>query len=205
MKCSKCGADNQTGNFCSKCGSEIINTEDNIDNNSYYGSRTIKSQKSKSPKIIAKKVALGILITCTVLFALVVIIALLPSPDTKPVSNQAESEQTKPSTTAEQIVSVSASKLCAAYKENEVNADNTYKNKKVEITGTVVSIGKDALNQTYVLLSDNNQYSFLSVQCYINNSSLEQVANLKPGDSITIKGECGGFSINVLVYQGEIA
>lgn len=91
--------------------------------------------------------------------------------------------------TDEDYISVSATEFIAAYSDNEVAADNKYKDKWLAITGTVESISKDQSDKSYVALSGNG---YRNVRCYLAKNVLDSVATLKKGDIITMKGKGNG-------------
>jgi len=96
-----------------------------------------------------------------------------------------------------EAIKVTAADLAAVYESNEVKADQTYKGKMVEVTGTVDNIGV-SIGQTYVVLSNGKEYSIVGVQCFFKSESeIAKVAELKKGDSVTIQGKVDGKSINV--------
>lgn len=99
----------------------------------------------------------------------------------------------------EPAISITASELIAAYDENEVAADGKYKNKNLEVTGTIASIGS-GINDPYIVLRDGDSY--IGIQCYFENQS--GLANLKKGDQITIKGIGKGKLLNVNVEKCKI-
>jgi len=99
----------------------------------------------------------------------------------------------------EPAISITASELIAAYDENEVTADGKYKNKNLEVTGTIASIGS-GINDPYIVLRDGDSY--IGVQCYFENQS--KLAELKKGDQITIKGIGKGKLLNVNVEKCKI-
>lgn len=100
------------------------------------------------------------------------------------------------------VIEIAAEDLFAEYNDNSVAADSKYKNKKLKITGTVNDIGKDISESTYITLDTGEM--FYSIQCYFTDSELEDVANLKKGDTVTLIGTCDGMMINVIVKRCEI-
>lgn len=61
-------------------------------------------------------------------------------------------------------ITTSAKELIAAYDANEVSADQTYKGKIVEVSGSVASINKDLLDEPFVTLAGKSS-EFREVQC----------------------------------------
>lgn len=123
-------------------------------------------------------------------------------PDTQDISSPVVSGEEEivstPTTTpvSEYDIEITGIDLINAYKENEIKADNTYKGKKVKITGEIESIGIDILDNAYITISDGETYSVNSVQCYFTNSAEKnKVAEMQEGNKITLIGTVGDFSV----------
>lgn len=86
---------------------------------------------------------------------------------------------------------LTASELLVAYDENEVAADQKYKGKKILITGKVESIGKDIMDDSYVVLEGDGY--FLNVHCTMKDENT--AASMKKGRIYTLLGECEGGSV----------
>jgi len=98
-------------------------------------------------------------------------------------------------------ITITAKKLAADYKANEIRANQDYEGKLADITGVVNNIG-ETLGQTYVVLSSGEDFSFTDVQCFFSSASeIEKVANLNKGDKVTIRGVIKGLSFNVEVNK----
>ncbi len=98
---------------------------------------------------------------------------------------------------------LSAAVLYAAYDENEVAADQKYKNALVEITGTVHDIGKDVLGDAYITLDTGKPYYY--VQCTFSKAQESAVASLSKGETVTVGGECrGSVLLSVLVRDCKL-
>lgn len=111
-------------------------------------------------------------------------------------NNQSASAVTTESTPA--AVGIAAPDLWQAYSDNEVNADNLYKNKLLAVTGTITDIGKDVVTgYPCVSLNSGSEYSLYPVQCFFtaNDESSEVLAALTNGQEITIYGTCDGTPI----------
>lgn len=98
---------------------------------------------------------------------------------------------------------VSASELFQDYKSNEVAADEKYKGKMLEVTGTVHSIGKDIVNTIYVTLEGGGRFEIMSVQCYFSDKHKSEAAQLSKGQTITVRGRCEGKFGNVHIKKCE--
>lgn len=104
----------------------------------------------------------------------------------------------------EPVITVTALKLATAYKDNQVAADLEYKDKLVEITGTIDGIGKDILEDSYVTF-EADQYAIINkVQAYFTKANEGQLVNLKKGQKITLRGRVEGGTFNIVVRDSEI-
>lgn len=88
---------------------------------------------------------------------------------------------------------ITATQLFKEYEDNEVLADKRYKDKYFYVEGVIGDIGRDILDDIYVVLKTNNL--MFGVQCYIEDEEL--VAQLKKGMKITVYGKCDGLLRNV--------
>lgn len=95
---------------------------------------------------------------------------------------------------AEEVISVTASQLVSEYKQNEIAADSKYKDKTLEVTGTVGSIAESFGKQYVTLKSDD---IIISVQCFLKSSESEKAATLSQGQSVTLQGKNDGMSLNI--------
>jgi hypothetical protein len=87
-------------------------------------------------------------------------------------------------------IKVTAKELGDAYKENAVAANMKYKNKVVEVTGTIHSI-----MEKFIELE-----SFDCVDIYLDTKNEEKAAALKKGEKVTFRGTVtgkGAFSVYV--------
>lgn len=92
---------------------------------------------------------------------------------------------------------VSADQLISAYKENEVSASVNYDEKVIVVRGTIQDIGLDILDNAYVILGGTG---FLDgVQCTFSEGEKDSFANLKKGQSISVKGKVDGKMGNILI------
>lgn len=116
---------------------------------------------------------------------------------TVPTETKKENSKTPLSTQEKQKIDleVTSKELCKAYEENEVKADIKYKGKYAQITGKVISIS-EVLGMLTVTIADD-EISFPQVSLMLEDSHKKFVAELKKGDSVTVKGEIKGLGINV--------
>ena len=89
-------------------------------------------------------------------------------------------------------LSISATELINAYKENEIKADKMYKGKIVEVNGIVDAIDSGIDDKAIVRLSDGDEFSIYNVYCHIDNENQNKACELKKGQNVTIVGEANG-------------
>ncbi len=95
--------------------------------------------------------------------------------------------------------SVTASEITKAFNTNEVGANLKYENKVGEVTGTVDSITENFGRSTVLLKGTFGAlgHEFVAASFGKVIKQKEELATLKPGQRVTIKGECEGMSFNV--------
>jgi hypothetical protein len=133
-----------------------------------------------------------------VLLFLIIIFIIGKNIGTSPtvVTNNNENvntEQQKPT------IKVTATKMIADYKANEVAADATYKGNMIEVTGQVSTIGKDIADMPYITLTNGEQYSFDSIQCMFTKDQESELAAVVKGKTVTLSGKVSGKLGNVIV------
>ena len=98
-------------------------------------------------------------------------------------------------------IKISAIQLHQEYDDNTVAADAKYEDKVLEISGVIESIGKDILNDAYVMLQ-GREYSSFGIQCMFSKSNEPELATLSKGESITLKGKVSGELIGSVIVRG---
>ena len=94
---------------------------------------------------------------------------------------------------------LSADQLYNEYNRNEVAADSKYKGKVVIVSGTIQDIGKDIMDDAYIVIGGSG---FLDgVQCMFTKGMQSSVARLSKGQQVRVKGEVVGKMGNVLVNK----
>jgi len=88
-------------------------------------------------------------------------------------------------------VKVSAEILIKDYRENEVSADDKYRNKILEVTGVVSQVKKEGLSRVIVILQKPKTY--WGVKCQLNKDYKDVAGELRAGDKITVIGKCTGL------------
>lgn len=100
-----------------------------------------------------------------------------------------------------EYLSVTATELSDALENNAMKAQNDYKDKYVEVTGTLGTIDSSG---KYIDISSDKEFDMTIIQCYIKTDEQKNVImNMSKGDSITVKGYCKdvgellGYSIDI--------
>lgn len=138
----------------------------------------------------------GCLIALAVIVLLVIIVSKL---DKTPSPKTAETIRTPDSTQEPQKpqVIVEADYLRLEYEENEVAADNKYKGSVIVVTGSIRDIGKDILDDAYVVIGGSGFMD--GVQCMFQKNNQAIVATLSKGQEVRIRGKVSGKLGNILL------
>lgn len=97
---------------------------------------------------------------------------------------------------------LTAEQLYREYDSNEVSADAKYKGKVIIVSGTIQAIGKDIMDDAYIVIGGRG---FLDgVQCTFTKGQLSSVARLSKGQRVTVKGEVAGKMGNILVNKASL-
>lgn len=101
--------------------------------------------------------------------------------------------------------SVTSEQILKEYDENGVRAATKYKNKVVEITGTIDDINVDILGDAYITLTDGSEYSFTDVECtFLDSQQIDKLNNLTKGQTITVVGTVNDYTFNLYVKNCSI-
>lgn len=117
-------------------------------------------------------------------------------------SGQEEKEkEVEEKTKTEVAIPVKSSELYEAYQANEVAADQKYKDKVLEISGKVISIKANSIDDSEIIVNLNglidNEYEIMGIRCCFDASHATDAASLSKGQSIKIKGICEGSLLGV--------
>lgn len=101
-------------------------------------------------------------------------------------TEKAEKPKAKPKAKA---VKVNAGDMIKAFEDNELAADDKYKGKTIQVSGTVDKIDTEVFDSSkYVLrISDGSEFAFLTVNC--NDMSKKELSTLNTGDDVTAVGK----------------
>jgi hypothetical protein len=86
---------------------------------------------------------------------------------------------------------ISSNDLWASYNDNEVRADENFKNKIFYVSGTVTNIGKNLFDDIEIRLEGDGMFGH--VACEVTDKSV--AAQLEKGQWITLRGKCSGLTI----------
>jgi hypothetical protein len=81
---------------------------------------------------------------------------------------------------------VSARALFKAYDGNEVSADDTYKGKRVRVSGTVSAIDKDLFDRIIVRLTGGDSYGINTVDATVLPSEKSAAAHLSKRQAVVL-------------------
>ena len=84
-----------------------------------------------------------------------------------------------------ETTAVSSVELARAYNANEVNAQNTYGGKTLDVTGTITGVKLDLFNDPVIEMEGVNE--FLPVQATFDKSYSKKVSALSKGQEITVR------------------
>jgi len=95
---------------------------------------------------------------------------------------------------------VTASQLVKAFEDDETAASAMYVNKIIEVSGTIASVKPADNNVLNITLATGSDLS--SVICTF--PAISEAIKFSAGDEITIRGECSGFLLDVLLNNCAI-
>ena len=128
-----------------------------------------------------------------VLIVIILVIGIGSSGDSKNNTIQTStSTEQKSQVKQEEVMEVDYTLLHQDYMDNPISADAKYKGKILKLTGEVYNIDREIAGNTYITFNIGGQYSFKDVRITFKKSEESKVAQLKKGQTVTIKGECIG-------------
>jgi tRNA_anti-like len=100
------------------------------------------------------------------------------------------------------LYKISAVDLLADFNKDEPAANLKYLDKVIAVKGKVAEIKIDTTGQATVFLDAGDPLS--TVTCSFYNEEAKSVENLKKGNEITIKGNCTGKLMDVILNKCSI-
>ena len=102
-------------------------------------------------------------------------------------------------------IKVTAVQLFNDFSSDEAAAQKKYVpeklgNKKVEVTGQISEIGKNNDGETFYTLKTTDE--MFGVKCIMDKG--EEIMNAKTGDTITVRGFCDGYNMDVIVNRCKL-
>lgn len=114
-------------------------------------------------------------------------------------SNEKSAQLAAPVVNPDGSVTVGAVQLWREYQENEVAADTRYKGKRLRVTGTLVSVERDADGSPVLhLLSGNPVFRTMAT---LERAFIPDAARLKKGDVVVVR--CMGAGLMMRMPQLE--
>jgi len=96
-----------------------------------------------------------------------------------------------------------ATKLASDYAENDVAADNKYKDKIVVVKGKIYEIGKDPLDQPFIVIG-GREFGFGGVKCVFARGKDGSIAALSKGKVVSVKGKVSGKIVAVRIDDSSL-
>jgi len=93
---------------------------------------------------------------------------------------------------------MNAPQLVVAFQQNEADANKTFNDKVVAITGVVSDVATED-NVLNVLMDGSDPMS--GVLCQFDVASMQQARHIAPGQKIEIKGICTGMLTDVVLVR----
>ncbi len=90
---------------------------------------------------------------------------------------------------------IAATDLQKAFENNEATANTLYLNKIIEVTGIIESVKQGEENAISISLKTENPLS--AVICTFQK--VPDSSKLKDGEQVTVRGECSGFLMDILL------
>lgn len=92
---------------------------------------------------------------------------------------------------------VTSQQIYKEYQDNEVGADAKYKDKRIKVTGTIISFDK-SMGVNYCYLGSPGDL-IGEVRCAMSADFSKQAGNYQKGQTISVEGKCIGKSFTGVV------
>jgi len=113
------------------------------------------------------------------------------------------SEETESTPEAPEKIEITVTALVEAYTADSAAAEAAYKGNICVITGAVA--GLSTMEPYYVLLSSTGSPDEVGAKCIFSQAYLSTIQGLESGQTVTIEGTVGDYSIDILVNDCKFA
>jgi hypothetical protein len=96
-------------------------------------------------------------------------------------------------------ISISAEQLYQEYEQDEAVSNQKYIDKIVQVKGTIAEMMKDENGAPVVVLRQTD--AMAGVMCTLREDEADALASHKIGDEITVKGQCTGMLMDVVMNK----
>ena len=102
---------------------------------------------------------------------------------------------------AKSDITLTANTILNDFTTNETAANAKYLEKIIAVTGEVSNI-KIEKDKGIVTLKTNDDFG--SVLCHLSENATKNINSIKEGQTVTIKGICTGYLMDVILVKGEL-
>jgi len=99
-------------------------------------------------------------------------------------------------------VTMQANELINSFEKNEAAANAEYLDKIIAVKGKVKAVEKNDRGYFTLVLGEGGSMS--SVRCSMDSVHVKDIAGVKVGNDITVKGACTGFNTDELIGSDVI-
>jgi hypothetical protein len=196
MKCPKCGTEFQ-GNFCPNCGAPVqIEPVLQQPVNQKSAACNKRGKKKLRPGQIVGIVLVSIIVPIVLICILATAFPDDNSSSAVAAGTNVASKLPSSNSSKDSVMKVDCNVLYKDYKDNPIKADSKYRDKELQLTGTIGSIDRDIGQSPYIVF-DLDEYGTESIKMSFDDDKI--VASLKKGQKITVRGTCGGTFTNTLI------
>ena len=102
-------------------------------------------------------------------------------------------------TTANTEENLKVGELITLFQHNEVEANISYVDKVIEVEGIIKDIS--TTNDRYTILLESEAFTKHFIMCDMSPLSVKRVNKLVIGDTVTLKGICKGYLLDVIMLN----
>ena len=128
-----------------------------------------------------------------------------PPPPAPPATKTAPTKTPDPAakpTPAVAPTDVALKTLLSEYKENQVRADDAFKDEVVRVKGHVWEVKKGLFDEIFVTLGPTKRWQLPMAACFVTDEAAAK--RLNKGDAVTAEGRVDGLLVNVLLRDCSI-